>query len=133
LVNDTFGHAEGDRVLQTTALALSKAIRQTDTAARLGGDEFALLLPEANAQGAERVIDDLSSALQKAFAVSSLDLSCSIGVVTFLQPGVSMTQAIAAADSLMYEVKRKGKGAVAFRVVEGPARERADEEQAAGQ
>ncbi len=48
LVNDTFGHAAGDRLLAATAKIIRKAIRQGDVAARIGGDEFAILLPRAD-------------------------------------------------------------------------------------
>ena len=47
-------------------------------------------------------------------------VTCSVGVVTFLQPPASLEGAVAAADALMYEVKRQGKGAVAFRVLGAP-------------
>jgi diguanylate cyclase (GGDEF)-like protein len=119
-VNDTQGHSAGDRVLQTTAKVLKRSLRQTDTAARLGGDEFALVLPDTDSQGAQQVIANLARELREALASSKSEVSCSIGVVTFPSPDLSVAEAIAGADALMYEVKRKGKGAVAFSVF-GPA------------
>lgn len=118
-VNDSLGHAEGDRLLRTTGQAVQKALRKTDFAARLGGDEFALLLPGSDGHGAQRVVEHLRCELRETFSASSLEITCSIGVVSFLEPGVSPTDALAAADALMYEVKRQGKAAVAFRVVGG--------------
>jgi len=117
-VNDTYGHSEGDRVLQATGRVLSKLIRRVDTAARLGGDEFALVLPDTDMQGAQQIISILTQELQQALSVIRLEVTCSIGVVTFLAPSLSAASAVAAADELMYEVKGQGKGAVAYRLFE---------------
>ena len=116
-VNDTHGHAEGDRVLRVTGRVLNKLIRRVDTAARLGGDEFALVFPDTDPHGAQQAVSNLTRELREAFAAIRLDVTCSVGVVTFLNPTVSVASAIAAADSLMYEVKRQGKGAVAYSVL----------------
>ena len=132
-INDAFGHAEGDRVLQTTARELKQLVRRVDTVARLGGDEFALVLPDTDEQGAHRVITNLHLELRKAHMAKGRNVTCSIGVVTFLDPAVSPEEAVAAGDRVMYEVKRQGKGGVAF-VVRGEAagpRAAADPPQAA--
>lgn len=115
-VNDTRGHAEGDRVLRAAGEVLKNAVRLTDTAARLGGDEFALVLPDTDDRGARQVMANLVHDMQAAFAAGKWNVTCSVGVVTFLEPAASAAKAVAAADALMYEVKRKGKGAVEFSV-----------------
>ena len=120
-VNDTRGHAEGDRVLRSAGEVLKNAVRQTDTAARLGGDEFALVLPDTDARGAQEFIAGLARDLLAAFRAGPWNVNCSVGVVTFLEPAESAEKAVAAADALMYEVKRKGKGAVQYSVVGEPA------------
>lgn len=117
-VNDAYGHSEGDRVLQTTGRLLKASVRQADTAARLGGDEFAVILPDTDSRGARYVMDKIASGLRSAITTDRWQVTCSIGVVTFRAPAVSATAALAAADELMYEVKRQGKGAMTFRVLE---------------
>lgn len=115
-VNDSRGHAEGDRVLRTTGWALNKFTRRVDTAARLGGDEFALILPDTGPSGAQEAISSLMRDLQQAFNAIEVQITCSIGVVTFQNPALPAASAVAAADALMYEVKRQGKGAVAYSI-----------------
>ena len=51
-------------------------------------------------------------------ALEAWQITCSIGVTTFVEPAVSATTAVATADALMYEVKRQGKSAIAYRVIE---------------
>jgi len=115
-VNDAHGHAEGDQALQTVGRILRTAVREADTAARLGGDEFAVLLPDTDDRGAEQVMTKVRRDLGKA--LEAWDITCSIGVTTFVEPALSATAAVAAADALMYEVKRQGKSAIAYRAIE---------------
>jgi diguanylate cyclase (GGDEF)-like protein len=124
-VNDSYGHAEGDRLLSAVGRLLNGAVREADTAARLGGDEFALVLPDTDERGARQVVDKLSRELGEVLAAHPGGVGCSIGVVTLLDAATPPQRALAAADALMYEVKRKGKGAVAFTVLGGPASGRA--------
>jgi len=116
-VNDARGHAEGDRVLQAVGRVLQGSVREADTAARMGGDEFALVLPDTDSRGAREVASKISAGLREALGEGPPRVSCSIGVTTFLDAEVSAEQAVQAADALMYQVKRTGKGAVAFRVL----------------
>ena len=113
-VNDNHGHVTGDRVLRTTGRVLGSMLRQVDTAARLGGDEFALVLPDTDASGARQVIGNVSRDLRAAFEAENLAVTCSIGVVTLARQALTVENALAAADTVMYDVKRRGKGAVAF-------------------
>lgn len=113
-VNDTRGHAEGDRLLREMAATLRGALRESDTAARIGGDEFALLLPDTDARGAVDAAHRLGAQLPPG-------TPCSIGMVTFTDTAsLDAGHALTAADRLMYRVKRQGKGAVAFAVEGGP-------------
>lgn len=116
-VNETYGHTGGDRVLQLIGRVFRESLREADTAARLGGDEFALVLPDADSDGARQTVAKLEQELRKAFAAGHLEVTCSIGVVTLLDPTISAERAIAAADEAMYQVKQAGKGAVRFGVV----------------
>jgi diguanylate cyclase (GGDEF)-like protein len=117
-VNDTRGHAEGDRMLRAVGQVLRDSVRSADTPARIGGDEFALVLPDTDRRGAEQIISKLRDGLRAALEVSSSPLTCSIGVITFVDPAISPEDAVAAADGLMYEVKHRGKGAVAYSVLD---------------
>lgn len=120
--NERLGHLGGDRVLRTIARVFGASLREADTAARLGGDEFALILPDTDADGARQIVARLEQALRTALAVDPPDITCSIGVVTLLDPAIAPDDAIAAADQAMYQVKQAGKGAVRFRVLGRPVR-----------
>jgi diguanylate cyclase (GGDEF)-like protein len=124
-LNDTHGHAEGDRVLRTIGRVLGENRRGGDTVARLGGDEFALVFPDTDQRMAQKVITNLRQDLRKAFERGPWRFSCSVGVVTFQTAPPNLAEAISAADALMYDAKRQGKDVVAFKVVEqvtgGPA------------
>lgn len=115
-VNDAHGHAGGDRVLREIGRVLKATVRKTDTAARVGGDEFALVFPDTDASEAHQIVSKLTRELREAFGASSRRVTCSIGVVTFLESAPSRERAIAAADEVMYQVKHRGKDAVEFSV-----------------
>ena len=110
-VNDSWGHAEGDEVLQTVARRIRRSIRPGDTAARLGGDEFAVLCPGVdNTQQLRRVAERIRTELTRPVALGAGiydDLSVSIGVV-LAHPGTSPELLLQHADMLMYQAKRTG-------------------------
>ena len=109
-INDTFGHAIGDRVLQTVGERLVDATRGGDTVARVGGDEFLVLLSnndEAEAEvTAHRILERLSSPLQ--IDRDELYVTTSIGVALFPADGNDAETLIRHADGAMYRVKETG-------------------------
>ena len=108
-INDRDGHAEGDRVLQAVALALTSNIRATDIASRVGGDEFAIYLPLTDAAAARVVCAKLHAALRAMAATNGWPIGFSMGVAVFSHGALGLDDAIKAADSLMYEVKTTRK------------------------
>jgi diguanylate cyclase (GGDEF)-like protein len=107
LINDRYGHPQGDELLRRVAGVLRDG-RSADRGYRIGGDEFALLLPNTDEQGARILIQRLSRTLTEAEA------SASIGVAQ-LRPGLSAEELRAQADAALYEAKRRGgKGFAAY-------------------
>lgn len=103
MVNDHFGHLEGDRVLQEVSEAIRKSIRAgVDAAFRYGGDEFVLILPGTSAKGAEAVVRRVRQALQ---AGRKDTISLSHGVAA-LKTGDSSAELMRRADAAMYAAKR---------------------------
>jgi diguanylate cyclase (GGDEF)-like protein len=113
-INDQYGHSEGDGVLQTVGDTLRETIRRTDAAARVGGDEFVLLLPVTDTAAAKTLVAKLKEKLAQGLALHIPQVTCSIGVVTFLSPPDSSDEAIRIADKLMYRAKDQGKNAIVF-------------------
>jgi diguanylate cyclase (GGDEF)-like protein len=110
-LNDAFGHSTGDKVLRATVTTLKRVLRPNDTIGRLGGDEFAVLLPEADARGAEIVATRVQSALRRDPG-GQHQVTYSIGALTCTVEPKSVDELIAKADNLMYEAKRTGKDRV---------------------
>ena len=113
-MNDRFGHAAGDQVLQAVGQHLRDALRRTDLVGRMGGDEFVLLLPETSDEAARAVMTKVHDALSAQMRQWSWPVTFSVGVVTFATPPDSVADIIKSADNLMYAVKRSGKGNVNF-------------------
>ena len=111
-VNDSLGHAAGDYVLQELGRLIKSRIRETDTAARPGGDEFALLLYHTDKVGAKNLADDLlllTRVHQFVFNGSNITATFSIGIA-LLETELNDVKALyAAADSALYEAKRRGR------------------------
>ena len=113
-VNDSLGHAAGDRVLLEVAQRISTSVRAADTAARFGGDEFAILLEDLSdmstaVETAERILDALSRPLQ--LADNNLVIRASLGI-SIAEPGnpTDADELIRNADAAMYIAKADGKG-----------------------
>lgn len=107
-VNDTFGHAKGDELLQQVVLRLRQAIRGGDTLARLGGDEFTLVLPNLRGrQDAEAVAAKILDNLREPFEIDNqaIHISVSIGIVIYPGDGDSIEELLRHADIAMYQVK----------------------------
>jgi diguanylate cyclase (GGDEF)-like protein len=118
-VNDSYGHAEGDRVLRITGRVLRDSTREADTVARLGGDEFVLVLPDTDPHGAAEAISKIRRDLRLSLAAGAPKamVTFSVGAITFLEAPQSKEEALKAADALMYAAKHRGKGTALFRVV----------------
>ena len=112
LVNDTFGHLFGDRVLTWTAELIRSTLRASDIPARYGGDEFAIILPETDADEARMAADRILGAVREhAFQGEQrgpVPIGASIGIATYPAAGRTATDLIAAADEALYRVKRDG-------------------------
>jgi diguanylate cyclase (GGDEF)-like protein/PAS domain S-box-containing protein len=113
-VNDSLGHAEGDRVLLEVAQRIAGSVRAADTAARFGGDEFAILLEDVQdmqtaVETAERILDSLSRPLE--LDEKHLVIRASLGI-SIAEPGhpVDADELIRNADAAMYIAKSDGKG-----------------------
>lgn len=120
-VNDSFGHSEGSHVLRVFGEGLQQVLRGSDLVARLGGDEFAVLLPETDYEGAKAVISKLREQLPYLVSRDGLQVTYSMGVVTFMGRPPHLDNLIRKADELMYRVKQSGKNDVCHEVVGPPA------------
>jgi diguanylate cyclase (GGDEF)-like protein/PAS domain S-box-containing protein len=112
-LNDTLGHAVGDRLLVQAARAMEERLRATDFIGRLAGDEFAVLLPRADEAEAEQVAQALAERLREMAlptAQGISQVSASIGVVPLSGPaGASVDRALQSADDAMYVAKAAGR------------------------
>ncbi|MGB8477022.1 MAG: GGDEF domain-containing protein [Candidatus Acidiferrum sp.] len=106
-INDAYGHAAGDLVLQEFASALNRAIRAGDLAVRLGGDEFLLILPECNHDQLQLVLERLGP-LEVAWEGRRFPINYSVGWKEYA-PGDEPDTMLAAADRALYENKRVTK------------------------
>ena len=112
-VNDTFGHAEGDRVLQMVARIMKKTIRRSDLLARMGGDEFLLLLPDTTLKAAQSLAERLCRAVHKLSITvpGGRRLGISIGLVSY-KPGMNKEDLLLKADEILYQAKSAGRAQV---------------------
>ncbi len=111
-INDSWGHAVGDRLLQSAAKWLKSCLRASDVVARLGGDEFIILLPEiGQPEDAITVAQKLLSALRKPFRIEGREIftSASIGISLFPKDGDEAEILMKNADQAMYCVKQEGR------------------------
>ena len=114
-VNDNFGHAAGDLVLQQVAQRLKSRVRDSDTVARMGGDEFAVVMPGISDAGAAlQVASELVASLAEPFVLPQgpARISGSIGIALYPQHGDTVEALTQCADLAMYAAKHAGKNQV---------------------
>jgi diguanylate cyclase (GGDEF)-like protein len=123
-VNDTLGHAAGDRLLVTVAERLRECVRAADVPARLGGDEFAVLVDGMTSpDDAVLVAERLLATLRAPVRIDDREIvpQASVGVAVWSgQPDVDAL--LRDADAAMYTAKGAGKGRVAYAGRTGPSR-----------
>jgi diguanylate cyclase (GGDEF)-like protein len=115
IVNDTLGHAAGDRLLIDVADRLRDVLRPEDIAARLGGDEFAVLLDDGpELQGAVSVAERIIEALRAPFLIQGQEITvgASIGVAAARTGAEAAHELLRNADVAMYKAKGSGKNRV---------------------
>jgi diguanylate cyclase (GGDEF)-like protein/PAS domain S-box-containing protein len=112
-INDTLGHAVGDRLLQLVAQRLAESVRGMDTVARFGGDEFVIALGNLrDVAGAEIVAQKVLKALSSPYHIEShqLEVGCSIGVSIYPEDGLELDELLKHADLALYGAKEQGRG-----------------------
>ena len=112
-VNDQYGHAAGDAVLQEFARRVQSVIRPTDIAARLGGDEFGVALCGIRSHSdAQRVADNILTAIKVPMQIGkeSVSIGASVGIATNASGEGGWQSLIQHADEMLYRAKRSGRG-----------------------
>ena len=110
-LNDTLGHAAGDRALQSLSAAVRERLRPVDHLARFGGEEFVVLLPSTPRADAQQALSRLQRSLSASLFMheqQEVFVTFSAGVTEW-RPGETLEAALERADEAMYEAKRTGK------------------------
>ncbi len=116
-INDSLGHATGDKLLQSVTKRLSASVRNTDTVSRQGGDEFIILLEDSKtgknaALTAEKILEELT--LPHEIGKCQLYVTTSIGISVYPQDGLDAETLLKSADTAMYYAKEKGRNNYQF-------------------
>lgn len=117
-VNDSLGHAAGDRLLRHVARRLATSVRRSDTVARFGGDEFGIIQTDITGEDAAKALaNKLVDAVARPFHIGEhlIRSGASIGVALVLDPQMAdASRVMRAADSALYRVKQGGRGTYLF-------------------
>jgi len=119
-INDSLGHAFGDKVLQSVVNRLLTCVRASDTVSRLGGDEFVILLSEIKQIGDAGVkAGKILTAINAPFVIDShkVHITASIGVATYPNDSNDPEDLIKKADKAMYKAKEQGRNNYRFQTV----------------
>ena len=119
-INDSLGHAFGDKVLQSVVNRLLTCVRASDTVSRLGGDEFVILLSEIKQPGDAGVkAGKILAAISAPFVIDShkVHITASIGVATYPNDSKDPEDLIKKADKAMYKAKEQGCNNYRFQTV----------------
>ena len=111
VINDSLGHAAGDKVLQAVSSRVKNALREADTVARMGGDEFVVLTPAIHGvEDAVHVAQKVRDAIRDPIQIEGQELfvSCSMGVAIFPEDGDQAETLVKNADTAMYRAKSQG-------------------------
>ncbi|MCU6434002.1 EAL domain-containing protein [Undibacterium sp. Jales W-56] len=116
-INDSLGHAAGDKLLQSVAKRLTSCVRSSDTVSRQGGDEFVILLTEDQGGAyasltAEKILAAMGAA--HSIAKNELHVTTSIGISIYPADGLDAETLIKNADTAMYQAKEKGRNNFQF-------------------
>jgi diguanylate cyclase (GGDEF)-like protein len=114
-INDTFGHAAGDRLLQQVGARLTAQLREADTVARLGGDEFVVLTPDLRSTAdVPAVGEKLREAVRAPVMLEEREvhITVSIGVSLFPDDGEDADALLRRSDTALYQAKEGGRDAV---------------------
>ena len=114
-VNDTYGHAAGDVVIQQVGETLDGMVRTTDKVSRFGGEEFVVLLREVGAEGAEALAERMREAVRRtvvAFAEKTITVTISIGGTSAADGDQNIYEVIERADHALYAAKAAGRNRV---------------------
>lgn len=115
-INDTFGHAVGDLVLQNFAAIIQSELRKTDTGGRVGGEEFAILLPDDDAVAARIFAERLRQRVAETpvdFEGKKVPVTVSIGISAMKAGDATFDAALIRADKALYWAKEGGRNQVA--------------------
>ncbi len=115
-VNDTFGHAVGDKVLQFLAKHMQSVGREGDVCCRYGGEEFVMLLPNTTAKEAEQVAEQLRGKLAETESPCGRPVTLSAGIALYPEMAATTEALIEAADGALYEAKQAGRNQVKIAV-----------------
>lgn len=112
-INDTLGHATGDKVLVKVAQTIHPLLRRCDVLGRFGGDEFLLILPGSDESGAVLITQRVLDAFTTPFEIAgrALRITPSIGIAVYPDHGADIETLLKHADTAMYETKRLGRNA----------------------
>jgi len=110
-INDEYGHLVGDQALKSLAKLLSANIRTVDTLGRWGGEEFLIICPEQKAEGGRQMAEKLRTIIEQYPFESFSHLSCSFGVVAYINENNANTL-LKRADIALYKAKNQGRNQV---------------------
>jgi len=116
-INDQFGHEVGDQLLRIAAERLRKSLRSCDIIGRPGGDEFVALVPDVDAEIADKLAKRLTSSLEKPYNIGRKQLRCaaSIGLALYPRNANTLTGLLREADQAMYRAKARCRGVTDIR------------------
>lgn len=116
-INDTYGHAAGDKVLVEITGICQKSLRNIDVLGRLGGEEFAVMLPHTDIQGGTIIAEHLRSIIEETeikFSSKKIQITASFGVTELSATDEEIKHVLDRADKFLYQAKNKGRNQVVF-------------------
>jgi diguanylate cyclase (GGDEF)-like protein len=109
MVNDAFGHRQGDQYIIEAAEIIQSVVRKSDVVARIGGDEFGIILPGTDESTAEKIAEIIQDMFNNRNQGRDLTYSISLGTATKIDPKTDIAAVLKQADDNMYKNKETAK------------------------